>query len=65
MNLVQQEVVFTFENARYKEGADQKTYKNVKLDASAEAIKAVGQAISDLQGDGFGKVTLMQHQELA
>lgn len=63
--LVEQSVQFTFAGKNYKDGEKTRTMKNIKLDASAEDIVKVGQALSSLQkDDGLTNVTLVQHSDI-
>ena len=62
--LTEQSVVFTFGNKRYKSGLKNKNYANVKKDASADSLIAVGQAIAGLQDDSLDDTILIQKRRV-
>ena len=62
MQLVTQEVVFTFANDKYKDGLKKQTYANVKLDVTSAQLQEVGSALARLRGDQLNGVGLLQHQ---
>ena len=53
MQLVTQEVVFTFANDKYKDGLKKQTYANVKLDVTSAQLQEVGSALARLRGRSF------------
>lgn len=64
-NLVDQSVKYTFAGSQYKDNTKERTLKNLKLDASADAVVQVGRAMSELQkDDGLNAALLVQHHEI-
>lgn len=62
--LADQSIQYTFKAEKYDKGQMQRSLQNVKLDASPESLVKVGQAISKLQDDSLGMLTLIQKKNL-
>lgn len=65
LNLISQEVKYSFLNDKYNKGEKTRMFKNVKTDADPAKLHAFGEAIVSLQtGDEYGGAVLIQHQQL-
>ena len=62
--LADQSIQYTFNSEKYKDGKLTRTLPNVKTDATPESLVKVGQAISKLQDDSLGMLTLIQKKNL-
>ena len=62
--LADQSIQYTFNSEKYKDGKLARTLPNVKTDATPESPVKVGQAISKLQDDSLGMLTLIQKKNL-
>lgn len=63
--LQEQSVQYTFNNEKYTDGFKKRVLKNVKKDASADALMSVGKAIAGLQDDVVGAAVLIQKHGIA
>lgn len=63
--LQEQSVQYTFNNEKYTDGFKKRILKNVKKDATADALMSVGKAIAGLQDDVVGAVVLIQKHGIA
>jgi hypothetical protein len=65
LNLVSQEVKYTFLNEKYHKGEKTRLFRNVKNYADPAKLHAFGEALVSLQtGDEYGGAVLIQHQQL-
>lgn len=59
--LLEQSVMYRFNNEAYGDkGYKDRTLKNVRKDASAEAVVSIGKAMAGLQDDVLSATTLIQ-----
>ena len=66
IELLEQEIQYTFAGKDYKDNKMKRTMKNVKKDAQASDLINVGKALSRLhKDDGLIGATLVQHSDIS